>query len=103
MIPCKAARSLCEEFLPNRGPKFRVISADDGYIPTIETAVSMDQLSALSMRMYRLGWILNDVLGVISKIEVKTNTQSDPIVYVEYLNPDSLGPQEAVPEHAYLN
>ena len=103
MIPEKTATSVCQEFLPNAGPRFKVVTSNDGYMDTIETVVSMDQLSALSMRMYSLGWLLNDVHGVISKIKAGTNIQTDPIVYVEYLYPESFNLHDQVPQCFPLN
>ena len=103
MIPEQSAVSVCEEFLPNQGPSFEVIVSDDGYLPTIETVVRMDQLSPLSMRMYCLGWLLNDVHGIISKIDKRTKLQTDPLVYVEYMHPSSYTISEKVPEHFPMN
>ncbi len=103
MIPEQPAVSVCEEFLPNQGPNFEVIVSNDGYLQTIETVVRMDQLSSLSMRMYGLGWLLNDVHGIISRIEKGTKLQTDPLVYVEYMHPSSFTVTEEVPKYFPVN
>jgi len=103
MIPEQPAISVCEEFLPNQCPSFEVIASDDGYLPTIETVVRMDQLSALSMRMYDLGWLLQDVHGIISKIDKRTKLQTDPLVFVEYMHPSSFNIHDKVPKYFPVN
>ena len=85
------------------GPKWKVIEGDDGYLETIETVVSMNHLSALSMRMYDLGWLLNSVNGVISKIQISTNVQTNPLVFVDFIHPTSYDIHEEVPEHFPVN
>lgn len=103
MMRTESAKALCQEYLPLVGPKFKVIISYHGDIPVIETIVSMKALSALSMRMYELGWLLGDVNGVISRIEIETNVQTDPLVYVEYQNPTSFLHHDEIPEHFPVN
>jgi len=98
MIPEQPAVSVCEEFLPNPGLTFEVIVSDDGYLPTIETVVRLDQLSSLSMRMYGLGWLLNEVNGIASRVHKETKLQSDPLVFVEYMHTNSFTISDKVPE-----
>lgn len=103
MIPEQPAVSVCEEFLPNQGLTFEVIVSDDGYLPTIETVVRMDQLSSLSMRLYSLGWLLNEVNGIVSRIDKRTKLQTDPLVFVEYMHPSSFNIHDKVPKYFPVN
>lgn len=101
---------LCYEFLPTEAAEDLGLEVDqesqDGR-DFIATTVAYEHLSALSMRMYEAGWILNDIEGNLAhvKIDKRTGEESpdEPMVMVIFAKVDDTQRTKIEPFDPSLN
>ncbi len=90
---------ICNEFLPTKAAHdldievtFGQIDVEDKFRDAIWTTVSYQHLSDLSLRMYKAGYVLNQIEGNLANVVVnrKTGVKSinEPLIMVIYIRMD---------------
>ena len=94
---------ICEEFLPTEAVRDLEVEVSFGQITDAEkteraaiwTTVSYKHLSDLSLRMYKAGYILNDIEGNLAHVRVNQKTglkvSENPLIMVIFVKTDNDG------------